>query len=497
MNESKRLTRPITVEASTPQLLEGVSIKEVKEILTSSDLARSLSLYELMLQRDLHLSAAINTRKEAIAPMGYTIDAPDAVAKYLYAYIERHFDLSSFIEALYSALEYGFCVVDLVYGVKRIEGKEMLVPIHFRRIDAHHFDFDNARAQRGDRAALYIRSKNKKRNYLERFDERKLLLHLHREGAQTHICRYSPLHRAAWFVALKHQAIAANMQYFDALGIPPLIIHYDGRDEKEIEAVLYQALSLRSNSVGVFPENTAVKLLTEGASKADFLEFIHYIDKEVSFFLTSQVLATDAQKSGSYAQAKVHENRLHAKRDSDAKRIAQSITTLLEHVVSLNFSQEAGVRFAFVPPQEQDTKTQSEVIKNLTSAGYLIPAEHIEKVFGIKGVSPKQNSANTPQSNATDSMLDSYTPPPRMPNAASSQKPLDKIEAGASAASRDQRLYNALVTRFYKALNEAQSFEEAYTMLLEQRDIDEAMLERVLAEAIAKAHLAGLNDGTL
>ena len=492
MSETKRLERPIIIESKRPQLLEGVSITELKEILVGNDLARSLALYELMLQRDLHLSAAVNTRKEAIATMSYTIDAPDAIRKYLQAYLERHFDLSGFIETLYSALEYGFCVVDLVYGIRRIEGKELLVPVKFRRIDVHHFDFDNARAQKGERAALYIRGKEKKR-YLDRFDERKLLLHLHKESAQTHICRYSPLYRAAWFVALKHQAIAANMQYFDALGIPPLIINYDGRDEKEIEAVLYQALSLRSNSVGVFPENTAVKLLTEGASKADFLSFINYIDKEVSFFITSQVLATDAQKSGSYAQAKVHENRLHTKRDSDAKRIAKGVTTLLEHIVSLNFSQEEGVRFAFLFPQEQDAKMQSEIIKNLTGAGYLIPPEEIEKIFGIKGISTNRAT----QSNDAKTPLDAYTPPPRMINAAQVHKPLDKIEAASSETSRDQRLYNALVKRLYKALEESSSFEEAYMVLLEEEHIDEAMLERVLSEMIAKAHLAGLDDGTL
>jgi len=51
-----------------------------------------------------------------------------------------------------------------------------------------------------------------------------MLLHLHKTDTE-HITRYSPLYKAAWFVALKHQVIASNMQWFDAIGVPPLIIN--------------------------------------------------------------------------------------------------------------------------------------------------------------------------------------------------------------------------------------------------------------------------------
>ena len=480
------LVRPAGLPISGKnESLTGVTIKQVKEMLHSEDLSQVVKLFDLMLQRDLHLSGALGARRDQLQSLPYVIDGSnkDAV-DFARAYLNA-MEFNLFVQDISSALNYGFTVLDLVWDVMELDGKHYFVPVRQKMLSARYFNYDDAKPT--DIESLYFTIKEKKK-YLSSYDSRKMLLHLHKTDTE-HITRYSPLYKAAWFVALKHQVIASNMQWFDALGVPPLIINQDTADEKDLESVLYQALSLRSNAVGIFPKGVDAKLLTEGmTSKSDFLSFINNIDKQVSFFITGQTMATTNENGGSYALAKEHANRLTEKQTFDAKLIAKTITDFLNMVIAQNFSNAPKVTFSFVLKEQRNLKESSEVVKNLEASGFEIPAAHIEKEFGIEGVKRKDpqdvNEANRTETDGGDLFKERNT----------QSIPADKTAAEVAKADLNG-VEDALTKRLLEVLSEAQSYEEAYEILLEDESVDADALEALLAQYIANAQMQGLLDG--
>ena len=483
--ESK-LVRPSTLPKSGKnEAVTGVTIKQVKEMLHSDDLSQVVKLFSLMTQRDLHLSGALSSRRDQLQSLPFTIEGDSEASKFALAYLEG-IEFNLLLQDLSSSLEYGFTVLDLNWDVQTINDKPYFVPVRQKMLSARYFNYDDKKLT--DKEALYFKVGDKKK-YLSSYDTRKMLLHLHKTDTE-HITRYSPLYKAAWFVALKHQVIASNMQWFDALGVPPLIINQDTADEKDLESVLYQALSLRSNAVGIFPKGVDAKLLTDGmGSKSDFLNFINYIDKQVSFFITGQTMATTSDGKGSHALAKEHANRLTEKQTFDAKLIGKTLTDFINMVVEQNFPTPKKLVFKFVIKEQRNLKEASEVVKNLEGAGFEIPAKHIEKEFGIEGVKRKQ---------ATNTAPNCRVGLPTEHNASQavdlSTLPLDKTAAEVAKADLNS-VEVTLMERFLKVLETAESYEEAFAILSTDESVDTDELETLLAQYIANAHLQGLDDG--
>ena len=483
-----KLIRPSTLPKSGKnEAVTGVSIKQVKEMLHSDDISQVIKLFSLMTQRDLHLSGALSSRRDQLQSLPFTIEGDSEASKFALAYLEG-IEFNLLLQDLSSALEYGFTVLDLNWDVQTINDKPYFVPVRQKMLSARYFNYDDKKHT--DKEALYFTIGDKKK-YLSSYDTRKMLLHLHKTDTE-HITRYSPLYKAAWFIALKHQVIASNMQWFDALGVPPLIINQDTADEKDLESVLYQALSLRSNAVGIFPKNVDAKLLTEGmGSKSDFLSFINYIDKQVSFFITGQTMATTSDGKGSYAQAKEHANRLTEKQTFDAKLIGKTITDFLNMIIQQNFSTPKEVVFRFVIKEQRNLKEASEVVKNLEGAGFEIPAKHIEKEFGIEGVKRKASTGS-----ATEANRRVLSPDNTDNNAQNKTLPLDKTAAEVAKADLNS-VEVTLMERFLNVLETAESYEEAFEILDTDENIDTDELETLLAQYIANAHLQGLDDGNV
>lgn len=476
--ESK-LVRPTALLSSDKnEALSGVTIKQVKEMLLSEDIAEVVKLFDLMTSRDLHLAGALSTRQDQLQSLEYKITGDDTVVKFAKSYLES-IEFALFLKSLTSSIDYGFSVLDLSWSITPLGRENYFVPTSHKLISARYFNYDSLK--KDDLTSLYL-TVDKEKRYLSSYDTRKILTHFHKTDTE-HITRYSVLYKCAWFVALKHQVIASNMQWFDALGVPPLIINQDTTDEKDLESVLYQALSLRSNSVGIFPKGVEISMLTEKMSKNDFLTFIEYIDKQVSYFVTGQTMATTSGSTGSYAQAKVHENRLIEKKKFDAKLLDKSITDLLNIIIEQNFSEPKKVLFKFVVKESKDLKELSETVKNLEDGGFEVPATYVEEEFGIAGV--KRKAVETIANNRQ--FFTEYNASKSTINTDTIEKEVGKIDLNT--------VEEALTTRLIGAIEKTKSFEEAYALLADDESIDIEELENLLAQYITNGQMQGVDDG--
>ncbi len=472
----QKLTKPILMQRSSIQSgYEGISIKDVKYILQNEILDELIPLYYLMLQRDLHLASEINKRKMQLLTIPYKIEGnkKEFVQKIL---DDENTDYFTLFQELTSAIPYGFSIIDLIWDVKEIDGLSYFIPTSFNQISQRFIYSDSGeKAELGKTLDHLYMYQNSKKKLIKSFDPRKFLIHLHKTDT-GHITDYALLYKVAWFVVLKHSAISNNMNYFDTLGVPPLIVNYNSDSSDEINYILNQALSLKSNSVGVFPKEAVLSTIEGKGTKADFMGFIDYCDKNISHYILGNTLAGDNSQGGSYALGKVHENIKEQYRAFDARLYEKTFTSFLNRILEMNFKDEK-VKFSFILEASEDLEKLSVVYKNLTDSGFVIPAEHISKVFNIPNVGKKEIEPNSKKFNSKSKIL-----------------PTDKIEAEINNLDT-KKIDNNIKKIVDSLILKANSYEEVYQNILKNYpDIDIKDMEEVLSSYIANSNLQGFID---
>jgi phage gp29-like protein len=302
-------------------------------------------------------------------------------------------------------------------------------------------------------------------------------MHFHPSDSGN-ITDYALMRKLLFICLIKHAVITSNMNYYENLGVPPIIVQYDSSDEKEIKELLKQIQNLRSGSAAIFPKETLITLLEGKGAKPDFLEFIKYCDNAISSMVIGNVLSGNTQEKGSYAMAKVHDNRRKDYLQFDAKLLSVTINNFLALVVSLNFGTAKPFKFEFDTGDETDEELLSRVYLNLSQAGYEIPVEHIETVFKIQGITKKESV--------------SYEQNRRELNAKESNKPLTKIDKGIEELKVGE---NNISIKLAKILRQSGSYEEAYEIIMneyEGEEFDE--LEDELTNAIANSGILAMDS---
>lgn len=281
------------------------------------------------------------------------------------------------------------------------------------------------------------------------------------------ILKSSLMHKVCIISTLKAQVISKNMVFFDSLAIPPLIIKSEAiSEEASSKEILESALDLRSNGVALFAQNDIIELLNGNVDKGSFLEFIRYCDESISKVITGQVLAGNSVNNGTQALGNIHEKIARLTCEHDAMLLGESITSFLALSLGLNFKEITNFEFSFDINTEKDEKTQSEVYLNLTSMGYEIPTEHLEKTFKIKGL--KKSSTNNLQENTLEL------------NANLKSLPLDKLKIPAPS------ILSSLIA-------ESESIEEVYEKILRSCGGESLIeLEEELMKYLANAQIKGV-----
>jgi len=277
------------------------------------------------------------------------------------------------------------------------------------------------------------------------------------------------------------------MQWYDSLGTPPLIINYDSDDKDDLNFLLSQALSLRSNGVGIFPQEASSKLLEGKGSKSDFLSFIQYIDGSISQYILGNTLAGGDANKGSYGTAKIHAEIKKEYLVFDAKSIGETINEFLNIVLEQNFTNEK-VKFSFVIEDNEGQKELSDIYKNIEEMGWVIPTEHIEKKFGIAGLVRRKDKTTKPQEPSEPNKLEH--------NKSSKKKPIDHIDKELLKLNTKE-LEDELLDSALKLVDKADSYEEAFEMMLEKfEDVELTELEDVFSTVIANSVIQGDFDAS-
>lgn len=364
----------------------SISIERIKQILDDEDFAELQSLFFYMM-RDLKIASAVMARREPLLALDYNLDTEN---KDYQEWLEGDdVDLGELITQLSFAIYYGVSLSDVSYQVKN----GLLAP-EFDLVSPRFLHAHKDKTLKKTIEHLYIKQGDKKR-FINKFDPAKLIFHKHAVDIGE-ITDFSLASKLVWYFSLKHIALAHNLQYFDAVATPPLVVKSDG-DEEELIENLYQ---LKSASVGSFGKDDIIEYLNV-SNKAEFLKFIEYIDSQIVTLILGNTLSTGDGKTGSYSQSKTHEKRQTEKLGFDAKKIAKTITAYLNRLEKLNFANAKGIKFSFDLKEDDDLEKLSQVVKNLSDAGFELDDEDVAEKTGFKIIGKKSASEPNDKTNAS------------------------------------------------------------------------------------------------
>lgn len=467
--DDKAAQAPIFLDITQQSSIPKINIKTVLIAMANEDIGELIPIYNTFLKRDSHLAAEMMKRRGQLVSLGWNIKSDDKNTKELLEWYLNTIDFGSLLMDLSTAISYGFSCVDMVYSSM----EQVFAPFEFHLIHQRYFEYYVR-----ERLLRFRQSSGMKIDPSITPD--KFILHFHKSDSGE-LVDYGIMGQVIFTALLKHAAITSNMQYFDTLGVPPVIVKTDSSTDEELRSMLNQIMSLRSNAIGMFPKDSVVELLEGKASKTDFLDFIRYCDSTISHYIIGGTLSGSKDQTGSFALGKVHDERRKDIMRLDARLLEKTINQLLSRVLAINTASQKPFKFTFDIGDEADEKLLSEVYKNLSDAGFDIPPEHISKMFSIEGVTRKSSvvpmkATNTRELNTT--VIPTSTPPFRIEDEANSID-MRKIERN-------------LKTKLETILSEAGDYDEAMLLLIEAYpDMSFDTLANMIEETVVKSTIIG------
>ena len=465
----------------------SVSIEQIKAALEAEDFAQLQSLFFVMM-RDLKIASAVLTRQQQLVGVPFVVTSENAEFINWLNDKANGIKLNHLIKNTASAIYYGVSLTDVHYHVHNLK----LVPT-FNLISPRFIHAEVGDQLKTTQSHLYLKQGDKKQ-FIDGFDKDKVVFHKHAIDIGE-ITDFSLASKLVWYFSLKHIALAHNLQYFDSVATPPLIAKTSGEEDDVVNA-LYD---LKSACVGVFGQDDVIEYL-QVDSQADFLGFIEYIDRQIAMLVLGNTLSTGEGKNGSRSQSEVHEGRQKEVLRYDAGLIAETIESYLNQLEALNFSNPKGVSFTFEIKEKKDLKNLSEVVKNLSSAGFKLDSKDLQAQFGLK-IEPKKPSEPTKSSAIEAQALSKIEPAwQRLHQSSAAQQACAcQSERNARNVTTDplesqppstQVVEHTLVAELIQQIKHANSVEEVYQRLLEQYpNAPLEALESTLFKAIANSQV--------
>ncbi|SFP60834.1 phage portal protein family protein [Hydrogenimonas thermophila] len=424
--------------------LSYLTIDQVKKALSQNDFDALNQLYYLFINRDLKIAEGVEKRKDKLLSLEWEL-------KNHHPLIEK-ININDLIKSLQDSIYYGFSVVDI--GWETDSG--LLIPTEFKKLHPLSLrKWDNTVDE-----YYYFHEKNSLNEIRLESVKEKILFHNHTKS--EHIHTEALAYKIAFYAILKHTAIVYNMQYFDSLAIPPIIVKSSSvDDEKSLNDLIAQLQNLKSNSFGIFNENIEIQTLLKQGTQTDFLSLINYFDNLISLYITGLGIAAEGSKAGSFALSQTSQNRLDEKVKADATILADTITEFLNRYLSYNVSNFQRVEFSFV--FESETKVSSPN----SGAGTSVPQNQ------NSGVETSVPQKPTKEKNAKSSTL--------------KPKPLSyqerHLDLNPLTDVKDE------LNEVYKILKECNSYEEALSKI---EKFDNPKMEQTLEQLIFSNHLLGV-----
>jgi len=351
---------------------------------------RQAELFEEMEEKDTHLFAEFQTRKNAVLGLDYDIEPYDSSseAKKIADFCaDVLFSMSTFEETqldLLDAIPKGYAMQEIVWDVT--EGKAIIAGfmwIHAKK--AVFTDFGKSMWEPMISIPKIITEAQPING--EDMPPFKLVYHRYkaRSGYDT---RAGILRTCSWMYLFKNYGIKDWVGFAEVFGMPLRLGKYDaGASTADKDALKLAIQSLGSDAAGIISKNTEIQFIeaTKNASKDNIFENLaNFCNKEMSKAILGQTATsegTPGKLGADDAQSAVRQDLIEA----DASALANTVRfQILRPLVGYNFGWDKLLpwfRIKYESPE--DLKYLSDVYEKLHKINYPLSAKHVSERFGV------------------------------------------------------------------------------------------------------------------
>jgi len=382
----------------------GIFLNRDRVLTTQSYM--EMAWYDLYaeVERDPHVKAILDSAKMNVANTQWMIQSfligkerkpskrNEAIAEFVRAALDNsgHNDttagiVNGFPQHLYNwmgAIGMGFSVNEAIYTDPDTWDTEGVRIKSFLNRDPRRFQFSAA-----DRS-LRLRTM-KEAYYGEPLPERKFIVH--RCSATWENPFGDALDQSLYWMWLFKRTVSKFwMQHLQVAAASVPIVKYPAGSNQTFKAEAKEiAKQIRNGAYGAIPENFAIEY-AEAAKGADnaqsYNNFMRWCDDQMSKCVNGQTLTTEASSTtgtGTYAQGKVHEDTQAGRDLYRARGLEATLNaTVVKWLVDFNFANVDGYpSFKFDLEETEDLVRESQVVKNLTDAGYDFDPQELSEKF--------------------------------------------------------------------------------------------------------------------
>ncbi|MBM4394371.1 MAG: DUF935 domain-containing protein [Deltaproteobacteria bacterium] len=478
----------------TPERLAAI-LREADD----GDVCRQSELFQEFEEKDAHLAAVLQTRKNAVIGLPRSVqpfdsEDPECVKDAeLVTELLDQLDQEDLILDLMDAVGKGFSVCEILW-----QTGERALPARVEWVPQQRFTWDGSAVRLLTDGAPVAG---------EQIPANKFVIHRYKARSGS-AARAGMLRVVSWMYLFKNYAVKDWVQYAEVFGMPLRLGKYEpGTSKEDIDKLLRTVVAIAANAAGVIPSNASIEFpaagsATKGSAADVFPALIEYCDRAISKAVLGQTLTTDAQSGSGTLAGSAHNEVRRDLLEADAAAIAKTIQRdIIRPIVGFNRGWERTKRLPYLDidtsepeDQERTARTYGILVKDV---GLRIGAGHVRERFGI------------PAPDADEELVGSASAAPAPPTGAaalkagrpagavahSAQIPPEQAQvAGLEDASIAEAApaadgMTAAIERIVEAATDYDDLRDR--VLAAYADLDVSELSDVLARATFMAEMAG------
>jgi len=348
------------------------------------DLTAQSDLFEDMEEKDAHIFAEMQKRKNALHTIAWDIAPPrnpsaqeQKAAEQVKELVREIPNFEDLLFDLLDAVGKGFSCQEIEW--QRL-GKSWLPKcVHWRPQSWFQISLTNQNE-------LRLRDNSAEGAALTPFG---WIVHTHK-AKSGYVARAGILRVLAWPYLFKNYSVRDLAEFLEIYGLPMRLGKYpNGASEQEKATLLRAVVGIGHNAAGIIPDGMAIDFVEAAKGTHDpFAAMLEWCERSESKAILGGTLTSQTdQGSGAYALGEVHNEVRHDILASDARQAASTLTRdLVFPIAMLNvpgIDPRRAPRLTFDPGQAEDLKLYSGAIPALVDVGVRVPAKWVHEKLRI------------------------------------------------------------------------------------------------------------------
>lgn len=486
----------------------GLNIRRLPRILEAAEqgsLQAQAMLFADMEERDGHLFAEMEKRKNVLLTLDWSIEPPRNATKEELALTAAVDDWLRGIPNMEDVVLNGMTAVGYGFSCQEIAWEltdKIWLPQSIN-LRPHHWFL--TLPDQGDEIRLDDGSYQDGKNGAELWPFGWLV---HRHNARSGFSASSGLFRVlVWPYLFKNFALRDLAEFLEIYGLPARIAYYaQGTSDEDRDRILEALVHLGHEAVAAIPQGNEIKFEEAASGGADtFMAMIDWAERTVSKAILGSTLTSQADgKSSTNALGNVHNEVRHDIMTADARQMEGMFSNLISQLAALNgygdIHPRRLPRLSFDTQEEIEIKDWADAVATLVNDVGMtdIPVSWVRKKTGIP--TPKDNEpVLVPTANriTTPACLSAIREGLRLAALSTqttveddpAQNAIDRADLPADAINQG---FSELMAPLVAALQNGRTADEAMNILAKAwPTLPDATLRQLLEQAIFTADVWG------